>query len=83
MVASQGCAAYKSRKTLDKPPPSSAALYAFLLQLSESERWAEDASAATCEACSARFTEFTRRHHCRLLGLVVCDSCSGRRAPPD
>ena len=80
LIAKQGCATFKARKALEAPPPSSAPLYAHLLQLSQEGRWTEDASTPSCQTCSVRFTDFTRRHHCRLLGIVVCDACSGRRA---
>ena len=37
--------------------------------------WVPDAEAACCMRCSTGFGAFTRRHHCRLCGSVVCASC--------
>ena len=42
--------------------------------------WVDDKTAAGCMACGTAFTSMVRRHHCRLLGIVVCDVCSSRRA---
>jgi hypothetical protein len=41
--------------------------------------WVSDQDARTCELCSAHFTVFHRRHHCRICGKVVCNSCSTHR----
>ena len=42
--------------------------------------WVEDASTSACMACATPFSNMVRRHHCRVMGIVVCDSCSLRRA---
>lgn len=43
--------------------------------------WLSDAEVPACKRCSQRFTAFTRRHHCRNCGSVVCNACSrGRTA---
>ncbi|SPQ93712.1 unnamed protein product (mitochondrion) [Plasmodiophora brassicae] len=39
------------------------------------------ADQVACALCSAPFTLFTRRHHCRACGLVVCAACSRGRRP--
>lgn len=39
-------------------------------------RWVEDWEAERCQYCNVRFTFFTRRHHCRWCGKVVCAVCS-------
>jgi hypothetical protein len=39
-------------------------------------RWVPDAEAPNCMQCATEFGFFTRRHHCRLCGAVVCDPCS-------
>jgi hypothetical protein len=41
--------------------------------------WVPDAMASSCTLCSSKFTFFTRRHHCRRCGHVVCNGCSKRR----
>ncbi|XP_054713463.1 zinc finger FYVE domain-containing protein 26-like [Uloborus diversus] len=41
------------------------------------EEWVPDASIHRCQVCKAeRFNMFTRRHHCRRCGRVVCANCS-------
>ena len=42
--------------------------------------WQPDSAATTCNKCGAAFGFFSRRHHCRHCGLVVCGACSGK--PP-
>ena len=42
--------------------------------------WVEDKTVTHCMGCAAAFTSMVRRHHCRMLGIVVCDACSSRRA---
>jgi hypothetical protein len=50
-------------------------------QVEAQVHWAPDASAAACRGCSAPFSLFLRRHHCRRCGQVFCDGCSARRLP--
>jgi len=38
--------------------------------------WQEDKEVKTCPVCNDSFGLFTRRHHCRFCGLVVCGDCS-------
>lgn len=40
----------------------------------------DDQSMASCGQCRSNFSLFVRRHHCRLCGLVFCDTCSQKRA---
>ena len=42
--------------------------------------WQPDESVSACPLCAAEFGFFTRRHHCRKCGRVVCDDCSLDRA---
>ncbi len=41
--------------------------------------WVPDAQRQNCPLCQVAFSTFTRRHHCRLCGEVVCDNCSTAR----
>ena len=41
-----------------------------------SKQWVDDKASATCMTCGVKFGFFTRRHHCRSSGLLVCDDCS-------
>ncbi|MES1912742.1 MAG: hypothetical protein MHM6MM_004967, partial [Cercozoa sp. M6MM] len=43
------------------------------------EQWQPDASSAVCPACDSIFAWFSRRHHCRLCGMLVCGDCSQKR----
>ncbi len=42
--------------------------------------WVADNQRANCTCCNAAFSWKKRRHHCRVCGEVVCDSCSTGRA---
>jgi hypothetical protein len=44
--------------------------------------WMQDSESAVCTACQTPFSLFTRRHHCRGCGKLVCASCSPKWAPP-
>ena len=44
--------------------------------------WTPDGDATACHACHAAFTFFTRRHHCRGCGTLICAACGPKRAPP-
>jgi len=45
--------------------------------------WESDHSAKQCTQCGTNFTLFTRRHHCRFCGALVCHSCSKYKLPDD
>eukprot|EP00039_Didymoeca_costata_P008656 m.114672 g.114672 ORF g.114672 m.114672 type:complete len:1620 (-) comp14176_c0_seq1:43-4902(-) len=38
--------------------------------------WTHNSLAPICSTCGVKFTQFRRRHHCRLCGNVLCKSCS-------
>ncbi|GFO21195.1 Rabenosyn-5 [Plakobranchus ocellatus] len=39
-------------------------------------RWVPDSEVPACLNCGKSFSLFTRRHHCRLCGGIMCDKCS-------
>lgn len=39
----------------------------------------EDNASAFCLLCVQNFTYSNRRHHCRVCGVLCCDSCSSKR----
>ena len=45
----------------------------------EAPVWQPDKSAKQCTICGTDFTAFTRRHHCRSCGRLVCANCSTHR----
>jgi hypothetical protein len=38
--------------------------------------WVLDDDVILCMICSSEFSLFNRRHHCRVCGDLVCDTCS-------
>lgn len=45
----------------------------------EAPVWQPDSSAKKCTICGTDFTAFTRRHHCRSCGKLVCANCSANK----
>jgi hypothetical protein len=41
--------------------------------------WVCDVDITNCMRCNRRFDLFTRKHHCRLCGYIVCAKCSEHR----
>lgn len=41
--------------------------------------WVIDSAMKICMVCFAPFSFFSRRHHCRVCGNLVCDKCSTLR----
>lgn len=40
--------------------------------------WVKDSAASKCQLCEVSFGLITRRHHCRICGLCICNSCSNQ-----
>lgn len=38
--------------------------------------WTGDKSSGACVLCASKFSVFSRRHHCRNCGKIVCAKCS-------
>merc|ERR1712154_12930 len=47
--------------------------------IAENNAWFDDKLSDACLLCGNAFTVFSRRHHCRSCGLLVCQSCSDRK----
>eukprot|EP00041_Stephanoeca_diplocostata_P028296 m.797863 g.797863 ORF g.797863 m.797863 type:complete len:1192 (-) comp23348_c0_seq1:286-3861(-) len=47
----------------------------------EAPMWIPDSGVSMCQLCTAEFTVWKRRHHCRLCGKVVCGTCSANNLP--
>ena len=47
--------------------------------------WMDDASADKCTLCPTQFGFFTRKHHCRQCGRILCNMCApeGLESMPD
>merc|ERR1719506_618799 len=41
--------------------------------------WQPDDATEKCNCCEKEFGVFTRKHHCRFCGLIVCDDCNKAR----
>ena len=86
-VAKQSVAKWKATKVVPRLDASSSPLYRTLAAQCAANVWVDDAAAQTCMCCGAPFADSfasSGRHHCRLLGTLVCDGCSTKRAvlPP-
>ena len=38
-------------------------------------KWVDDSSVTQCYNCSAGFSFFNRKHHCRFCGKIFCEKC--------
>ncbi|KAF0902148.1 hypothetical protein E2562_014401 [Oryza meyeriana var. granulata] len=47
----------------------------------EKDHWVPDEAVSKCTACTADFSAFNRRHHCRNCGDIFCDKCTQGRTP--
>merc|ERR1712228_1059167 len=47
--------------------------------IAENNVWFDDKLSDACLLCANTFTVFSRRHHCRSCGLLVCAPCSMRK----
>ena len=45
--------------------------------------WMPDKACKECSECSAKFSLFLRRHHCRICGRIFCNSCCNLTIPGD
>jgi len=71
---------------LDNPPPHVAQqLLRLRTRMLESvispPEWAADHMANNCQMCRKQFgrLQFTRKHHCRMCGRIVCSTCSDQK----
>ena len=62
------------------PPASQPQVKLVLCRKSD---WAKDSEHKKCMRCSAGFSLFLRRHHCRACGHVVCNKCGPSRRFPN
>lgn len=43
--------------------------------------WMPDSTSIECYDCSAKFSTFRRKHHCRLCGQIFCTKCCNQVVP--
>jgi len=48
-------------------------------RVAENNMWFDDKLSNACLLCGNHFTVWSRRHHCRCCGLLVCQPCSLRK----
>lgn len=41
--------------------------------------WIDDKEVTTCHMCPAKFSTFTRKHHCRQCGNIFCSKCCSEK----
>lgn len=56
-----------------QPPPTS--------PTSNNPIWQPDEDVHDCPLCTTAFTWWTRKHHCRKCGRVVCNACASNNYP--
>jgi hypothetical protein len=73
--------AQRGQTTMYFQPPTDEDLHAWLraLQVASREPWAANGDDPGCAGCARPFDLFSRRHHCRRCGRVVCEACSPHR----
>jgi hypothetical protein len=54
---------------------STAPMHADRMCHNTKKKWMNDSAANSCLVCRSSFTLMFRRHHCRMCGSIVCDSC--------
>lgn len=50
--------------------------------IASSFHWMDDSESEVCMCCQISFSIANRRHHCRVCGSLVCESCSPERPCP-
>ena len=45
------------------------------IRLMHRQHWMPDSVSIDCYECSAKFTTFRRKHHCRICGQIFCNRC--------
>eukprot|EP00019_Armaparvus_languidus_P013482 CAMPEP_0168586592 /NCGR_PEP_ID=MMETSP0420-20121227/4374_1 /TAXON_ID=498008 /ORGANISM="Pessonella sp." /LENGTH=403 /DNA_ID=CAMNT_0008621709 /DNA_START=201 /DNA_END=1412 /DNA_ORIENTATION=+ len=60
-------------------PPQTPPLASVPHEVSFRPPWQDDNSTQTCMRCSAGFSFFKRRHHCRHCAKVFCDACCNKK----
>ena len=78
-VAKAAAAKLKATKTVPSLQPVPNSRLSSMVHAQLGAQWVEDSKVSSCMSCGVTFATTIRRHHCRLLGLVVCDSCSTKR----
>ncbi|GIL70860.1 hypothetical protein Vretifemale_1543 [Volvox reticuliferus] len=44
--------------------------------------WIDDSKCKACYECESAFSQWNRRHHCRICGRVFCGNCTRNSIPP-
>jgi hypothetical protein len=48
-------------------------------QEAKTSHWVADSSSDWCNLCRQRFSRSNRRHHCRVCGELICNTCSRQK----
>ena len=52
-------------------------------EVEDKKYWMRDDTSLECYECTSKFTQFRRRHHCRVCGHVFCSRCCSLYIPGD
>ena len=64
---------------IDRPTENAGRTTILPMRAVDHAKWKPDDDFSCCPICHVKFGFFTRKHHCRNCGNVVCDDCSKER----
>ena len=80
--AKQAAAKYKADKAVPRLQQVADHAFSEKVHAQLGCAWVEDSKLAACMGCNTPFTSTlmtSGRHHCRMLGITVCEACSTKR----
>ena len=59
--------------------PDGFAEFSLTIDLAKKHGWTHDEASNNCLLCGSQFTLMSRKHHCRVCGILCCNACSSKR----